>query len=358
MQEVRLQEVGGRAESGTEAENDAGAKIEGWGGFMKAIVCTAYGGTEVMQRREVATPEPGPQEIRVRVHAATVTLGDCELRTFKFPLLLWLPLRLYMGVLRPRINILGQEFAGVVEAVGEQVTRFKPGDEVFGPTTMKMGAYGEYLCLPEQHAIHHKPPGLSFAEVVTLPVGGINALHFLTKAQVKPGDRVLINGAGGSIGTYAIQIAHMLGAEVSAVDHTDKRDLLSALGAKETIDYTREDFTRRGQRYDVIIDVVGGSHFGRCIDCLNPGGRYVLGNPRATGMLRGVWIGKTTDKTVLFELAAHRPEDFQKLLGWMQDGKIKAVIDREYSVDNLPEAHDYVEAGHKQGNVVINMASH
>src|SRR5690606_19577924 len=156
--------------------------------------------------------------------------------------------------------------------------------------------------------------------------------------QVKPGDRVLINGAGGSIGTYAIQIARLLGAEVSAVDHTHKRDMLRALGAREVIDYTREDFTRRGQHYDVIIDVVGGSHYTRCIRGLNPLGRYVLGNPSAGGMLRGVWTGKTSDKTVLFELAAHRPEDFQKLLGWMQEGKIKAVIDREYSMDDLPEA--------------------
>lgn len=325
---------------------------------MKTVVCTAYGGAEVMQQQEVATPEPGPLEIRVRVHTATVTQGDCELRRFKFPLLFWLPLRLYMGVWRPRINILGQEFAGVVDAVGEQVTQFKPGDEVFGPTTMKMGAYGEFLCLPEKHAIHHKPPGLSFAEVVTLPVGGIHGLHFLTKAQVKAGDRVLINGAGGSIGTYAVQIAQLLGAEVTAVDHTAKRDLLNALGAIETIDYSREDFTRRGQRYDVIIDVVGGSHFGRCIKCLNPGGRYVLGNPTITGMLRGVWIGKTSDKSVLFELAGYRPEDFQSLLQWLQAGKIQAVIDREYPLKELPEAHAYVEAGHKQGNVVINMTSH
>ncbi len=320
---------------------------------MKAIIWTAYGPPDVLQLQEVAKPTPKDTEVLIKVHAATVTAGDCELRSLKLPILYKLPLRLYMGVRKPNGKILGQELAGEIEAVGSAVTRFKPGDQVFAVTMLRFGAYAEYVCLPESYPIMAKPTNMSYAEAATIPTGGINALHFLRKAHLQAGERLLINGAGGSIGTYAVQVAKGWGAEVTCVDSAAKLAMLRALGADCVIDYTQTDFTQSGETYDVIIDVVGKSSFARSVRALKQKGRYVLGNPSLAGMARGLWTTTTTDKQVIFETANANTEDLRFLKELAEAGKLKAVIDQCYRLEQTADAHRYVDQGHKKGNVVI-----
>jgi len=320
---------------------------------MKAIVWTKYGPPDALQLREVAKPTPKDNEVLVRIHAATVTAGDCEVRSLELPILFRLPLRIYIGLIRPtRVKVLGQELAGEIEAVGKQVTRFKKGDPIFAATFFRFGAYAEYVCLPETYPVL-KPANMTYEEAATIPTGGINGLHFLRVANVQSGQRVLINGAGGSIGTYAVQIAKSFGAEVTVVDSTGKLDMLRSVGADHVIDYTQEDFTRSGETYDAIIDVVGKSSFSGSVRSLKQNGRYVLGNPSLSGMIRGRWISKTSEKKVIFELASYRTEDYTFLKELIEAGKIKSVIDRCYPLEQTAEAHRYVDTGHKQGNVVI-----
>lgn len=324
---------------------------------MKAVIWTAYGSPAVLRLQEVAKPTPKENELLIKVHAATVTAGDCELRTLKIPILYRLPLRIYAGFRKPqRITILGQELAGEIEAVGKAVTRFKPGDQIFAATLFRFGAYAEYTCLPETHPIALKPTNMTYAEAATIPTGGINALHFLQKAQVQAGEHVLINGAGGSIGTYGVQLAKQMGAEVTAVDSSGKLAMLTAIGADHVIDYTQTDFTKRGIQYDVIIDVVGKSPFARSIQSLKQEGRYVLGNPSLFGMLRGQWVSMKTDKKVIFEMADYQLADLIFLREQIEAGNVKAIIDRRYPLAQAAEAHKYVETGQKAGNVVITVA--
>jgi NADPH:quinone reductase-like Zn-dependent oxidoreductase len=320
---------------------------------MQAMVWTKYGAPDVLQLKEVAKPTPKDNELLIKVHAATVTLGDCELRRLKVPFWIRLPLRLYMGFRKPsRVTILGQELAGEIEAVGKGVTRFKPGDQVFAPTMLRLGAYAEYICLPEKYPVL-KPPSLTYAEAATIPTGGINGLHFLKTASVQPGESVVINGAGGSIGAYAVQIARIMGAEVTAVDSAEKLAMLRAIGADQVIDYQQEDFTQSGKRYDVIIDVVGKSPFTGSIRALQPKGRYILGNPSLSALLRKPFTRLTDKKKVIVAIANYKAEDYAFLTERMADGTIKAIIDRRYPLAQLAEAHRYVDAGHKKGNVII-----
>lgn len=322
---------------------------------MKAVVWTQYGSPDVLRLQEVEKPTPKDNEVLIRVHAATVTIADCKLRSSKGPLWLRFPLRIYMGLIKPtRVTILGQELAGEIEAVGKEVTRFKQGDLVFGPTMLHLGAYAEYVCLPERYPVL-KPANLSYEEAATIPTGGINGLHFLRVAHIQPGERVLINGAGGSIGTYTVQIAKLLGAEVTAVDSAEKLAMLRSIGADRVIDYQQEDFTRSGQAYDVIVDVVGKSSFSGSIKALRPKGRYVLGNPSLTGMLRARWAS-TAEKKVIVAMASYKAEYYAYLIEQLEAGKIKAVIDRRYPLEQIAQAHRYVEEGHKKGNVVITVA--
>lgn len=321
---------------------------------MKAIVWTDYGPPAVLQLGEVERPVPKENEVLVKVHAATVTMGDCELRSLQVPSWVRLPMRGYVGLRKPhRVTILGQELAGEIEAVGQAVTRFKPGDQVFAASLFRFGAYAEYLCLPESYPIALKPTNMSYAEAATIPTGGVNGLHFLRRAKVQAGERVLINGAAGSIGTYALQLAKAWGAEVTCVDSAGKLDLLRALGADQVIDYTQEDFTQTGATYDVIIDVVGKSSFARSIRALRPHGRYVLGNPTPAGMLRGQWTAKTTDKQVIFDMADYKLEDLLFLKAQIEAGQLKAVIARAFPLAETAAAHRYVDSGQKAGNVVI-----
>ncbi len=320
---------------------------------MKAIVCSRYGSPDVMELKDVPKPVPKPKEVLIKIHAATVTAGDCQMRRFDIPILFWLPVRLFLGILKPRRGIFGQEFAGEVETCGSKATRFRQGDPVFGPTTLGLGAYSEYISIPENNLSRFTPQKMSYAEAATIPTGGINGLHFIRKANIKPGESVLINGAGGSIGTYALQLAKSSCAEVTCVDSGDKLSMLSSLGASEVIDYTEDNFTKNGRTYDVIIDVVGTSSFSRCIKSLRPNGRYVLGNPTLTGMLRALWTSMTSDKKVIFEMASYKPEDLTFIKDLIEGRKLNSVIDRHYPFDQTAEAHRYVEAGLKAGNVVI-----
>lgn len=320
---------------------------------MKAVVTTKYGSPDMLELMEIEKPTPKDNEVLIRVYATTVTAGDCEARSFEFPILFWVPLRLYMGIRRPRLNILGQELAGEIEAVGKTVTQFKTGDKIFAATLMRFGAYAEYVCLPETYPIVHKPEDITFDEAATIPTGGINGLHFINKANVQAGEKILINGAGGSIGTYAVQIANSLGAEVTVVDSKEKFDMMQSIGADHTIDYTEEDFTRNHERYDVIIDVVGKISFSRAIRSLRQNGRYILGNPSLSNIIRGFWISKTTDRKVLFELAGTKKENLIYLGKLVGNGTIQSVLDRHYTLEQTAEAHVYVDDGHKQGNVAI-----
>ena len=322
---------------------------------MKAIAWTAYGPPEVLQLQEIAKPIPKANEVLIKVHAATVTAGDCELRSLKLPWLYRLPLRLYMGLQKPNGKILGQELAGEIEAVGNAVTCFKPGDAVFATNLLRFGAYAEYTCLPESYPIMAKPANMSYGEAATIPTGGINALHFLRKAKLQAGERLLINGAGGSIGTYAVQIAKLWGAEVTCVDSAPKLAMLRSLGADHVIDYTQVDFTQNGESYDVIIDIVGKSSFARSLRALKPAGRYVLGNPTPAGMFKGAWTTKTSDKQVIFETANANTEDLRFLKELVEAGQLKAVIDKVYELAQMAAAHHYVEQGLKAGNVVITL---
>ena len=325
---------------------------------MQAAVWTRYGPPEVLELREVPRPAPPKDdEILVKILVSNVFPGDCELRRFDIHSFFWLPIRLGVGVFKPRTyaSILGQEFSGVVEAVGSGVTAFKSGDAVFGPTSFG-GTYCEYTKLKARH-LHHKPESLSFDQAAALSVGGTNALHFLKQAQVKGGDTVLLFGAGGSIGTLAIQIAKAWGAEVTVVERGDKLETIAALGADHLIDYTRDDFTQNGFRYDVIIDMPGKSDYGNCLKSLAPGGRYILGNASAAQMLRAPWARWLRGKQVRSVLAPYKREYFAELLELVEAGKIKPLIDRRFGLNEVVAAHRYVESGDKTGNVLLTIAS-
>jgi NADPH:quinone reductase-like Zn-dependent oxidoreductase len=323
---------------------------------MKAMVWTKYGSADVLQLKEVEKPTPKDNEVLIKVHAATVTIADCELRQMKGMLLLMLAFRIYAGVLKPkRVTILGQELAGEIEAVGRDVTKFKKGDQVFAPCLLRLGAYAEYKCLPESYPVL-KPASLTYEEAATIPTGGINGLDFLRAGNVQAGESILINGAGGSIGTYALQLAKTLGAKVTCVDSAEKLDMLRSIGADRVIDYRQEDFTKNGETYDVIIDVIGQSPFSRSVRSLKPKGRYLLGNPSIASSIRARWTRMTMGKKVIVAIARYKPEYYTFLKELMEAGKLKSVIDRRYPLEQLAEAHRYVEAGYKKGNVVITVA--
>jgi NADPH:quinone reductase-like Zn-dependent oxidoreductase len=327
---------------------------------MKAIVCPKYGPPEVLQLKDVDKPIPKDNEVLIKIIRATVTAGDCEIRRFDFPLWLWFLARLGFGIRGPRKQILGQELAGVIEVVGKNVTRFKPEDQIFGSTGWSMGAYAEYICLPEtgDALITIKPSNMSFEEAATVPTGGISALHFLRKSNIQPGQKILINGAGGSIGTIGVQVAKHWGAEVTAVDSTSKLDMLKSIGADYVIDYTKEGFTDNGEIYDVIFDVVGKAPWSSINRSLKENGTYLCGYPTVSRSLRGRWMARRSNRTYVGGSASDNVEDLIHLKGLIEEGIIKAVIDRSYPLEDIVEAHIYVESGQKIGNVVITVDQH
>jgi len=323
---------------------------------MKAIVYTKYGAPEVLQIREIDKPVPEDDEVLIRIHAAEATKADCELRSFNFAVKwFWLPLRVAIGVTKPKKQVLGGYFAGEVETVGKDVLKFKKGDQIFGTTRLLFGAYGEYVCVPTNYTIVPKPHNISFEEAAAAPLGGLNALHFMRKANIRNGEQVLINGAGGSIGTFAVQIAKSMGAEVTAVDSTIKEEMLRRIGADHFFDYTKEDFTKSGQNYDVIFNMVARSSYSKCVNSLNPQGRYLIGNPRISDMLRSVITSKFTDKTAIFVFAGEKEEELFVLKEMIEAGKIKSIVDKVYPPEQAAEAHRRVETEQRLGIVVISM---
>lgn len=327
---------------------------------MKAIVWTAYGQPEVLQLEEVEKPTPKANEVLIRIHATTVTAGDCEARNLKFPILFRLLMQMYVGLRKPkRITILGQELAGEIEAIGKDVKRFKAGDQFFGTTGLGFGAYAEYICLPEKSAmgvLATKPANMTYAEAAAVPTGGLEALHFIRKGNIQRGEKVLIIGAGGSIGSFAVQLAKYFGAEVTGVDSSGKLNMLRTIGADHVIDYTQEEITEHAEIYDVIFDVMGRSSFSGSLRSLKQNGRYLLGNAGLLQMVRGQWTSIRSSKKVLIGAANQKNEDLLFLKALIETGKIKSVIDRRYPLEQIAEGHRYVDTGQKKGNVVITIS--
>ncbi|MED0876251.1 NAD(P)-dependent alcohol dehydrogenase [Bacillus mobilis] len=301
---------------------------------MKAIICTKYGPPNVLKLQNIEKPTPKKNEVLVKIQATSVTTGDCRMRSFASPLLFWIPMRLVLGIRKPRNPILGVELAGEIEEIGTDVTQFKKGDPIFALTGLHAGAYAEYTCVHESGLINLKPNNLTYEEAATIPFGGTSALHFLRKGKIKKGQKVLIYGASGSVGTAAVQLANHFGATVTAVCSSSNFDLVTKLGADNVIDYTREDFTKQGERYDIIFDAVGKYKKSLCTNTLTPNGKYVSVN----GTMAKV---SKDDMLLLRELA--------------ETEKLKPVIDRTYSLEEISEAHMYVEKGHKKGNVSITL---
>ncbi|PGN10081.1 NAD(P)-dependent alcohol dehydrogenase [Priestia megaterium] len=302
---------------------------------MKAMVCTKYGKPDVLQLQEVEKPIPKENEILIKIYATTVTSGDCRVRSFNSPLLLWLPMRIVLGLRKPRKSILGVELAGEVEDVGKNVTRFKKGDQLFAMTGMKFGGYAEYICLPEKGTIAVKPENVTYEEAASISFGGTTALHFFRKGTIQTGQKVLIYGASGAVGTAAVQLASYYGAEVTGVCSAKNSELVKSLGADRVIDYQNKNFTEKQEKYDLIFDAVGKITKNQCKAALALNGRFVS--------VEGQGIAKVQTKDLLL---------LKKLI---EEGQIKSVIDRCYSLEQVPEAHEYVETGHKIGSVVVTL---
>ncbi len=323
---------------------------------MRAIVCTDYGPPDVLRLREVPKPVPKDGEVLIRIRVTTAGTADCELRRFDFAPWIWLPMRLGFGIRRPRRRVLGQELAGDVEAVGKDVRAFAKGDRVFASTGIGLGAYAEYICLrehPQTGAVATMPASLGYEEAATLPYGGGEALAFLRKGKVRSGQRVLVNGAGGSFGTFAVQLAKILGAHVTAVDSAPKLEMLRAIGADRVIDYSREDFTRGSETWDVIFDVVRGTPSGPAVRSLNEDGCLLLANPGFLQIVRAWWASRGSKRRVSFVPSSVTGEDLAYLGSLVEEGKVRPVTDRRFPLEQMAEAHRYAETGQKQGNIVI-----
>jgi len=327
-------------------------------GKMKAIVNIKFGPPEVLELKEVDKPTPKNNEVLIRIYATTVNFGDLfarniTYRKFAMPAPLYPMVRIMFGFRKPKKTILGSEFSGTVEAVGTDVTLFKEGDEVFGYVGDKMGCYAEYRCVPEDGSVVLKPTNMTHAEAVTVPYGGIIALALLRKMNIQTGQKILINGASGGIGSTAVQIAKSLGAEVTGVCGTPRLEFVKALGANKVIDYTKDDFTQSGETYDIIFDTYNKSSFKKVKHVLKKNGRYFLasfGMRQVFQMLRTKLIGSKKVKCVM---AIN--EDLDSVKELIESGKIKAVIDKRFPLEQTAEAHQYVEEGQKKGHIVITL---
>ncbi len=316
---------------------------------------TKYGPPDVLHLKEVEKPDPKENEILIKVKAATVTMGDIRSRSFTVPLSVWLPARIIMGLRRPKKTILGLELSGEVESVGKDVKLFKAGDQIFAASQVGYGAYAEYKCLREDGPVSIKPNNISFEEAAAITIGARTALFYLRKANVQSGQKVLVYGASGSVGSYAVQIAKYFGAKVTGVCSTANVELVKSLGADKVIDYTSEDFSRDGEAYDVIFEAVNKSPFSACMKSLKKDGTYLNVTVPVPGV-RMLWTKLTTGKKlILSQNSPETPEALNFLKELVEAGKLKVIIDRCYAFEELVQAHRYVEKGHKKGNVVITM---
>jgi NADPH:quinone reductase-like Zn-dependent oxidoreductase len=321
---------------------------------MRAAVYDRYGPPDVVHVQDVAKPVPKDNDLLVRIHAATVCAADWRMRKAD-PFLI----RFMNGLTRPKIHVLGTEFAGTVESAGKAVTRFGAGDQVFGWAGFRFGAHAEYICVPADGMVAIRPVNMTMEESAAILFGGFSALHFLRLAGIRTGQKVLIYGASGSVGTFAVQLAKHFGAHVTAVCSGANLYLVKSLGADAVVDYNKEDFSKSGRMYDVVFDAVGMSGFSRSLRCLERGGMYVRvgGDGRLLwilgAMLRSIWVSLTGAGKVIAGVARGSAEDQSFLKGLIEAGKLRTVIDRRYSLDEIAEAHRYVEAGHKKGHVVI-----
>jgi NADPH:quinone reductase-like Zn-dependent oxidoreductase len=325
---------------------------------MRRVAWTKYGPPEVLELTEVDTPRPKDNEILIRIQATTVTAGDCEQRELRLPFLFKFVMRAYVGIRRPsRVTSLGMELAGEVEEVGADVTEFGKGDRVFAATGLThTGTYADYTCLPvdsDDVVIGRIPENLSYIEAAPVPVGGMDALYYLRQGAVGEGDRIAINGAGGTIGCYAVQLAKHFGAHVTAVDSTSKLEMLQSIGADSVVDYTKEDFTERNETYSFILDLPSKAPFSAAIQSLTSNGTYIFTNGSLATSLRGRWTSIRSDKKVLGGGTWPKTADLTYLAGLLEAGTIKTVIDRTFSLEEVVEAHRYVEAGGKKGNIVL-----
>lgn len=318
---------------------------------MKAIVYSRYGPPEVLHLRDVQLPLPRNDEVRVRICATAVSSGDVRMRKAD-PF----AIRLFTGLIKPQMNILGFSFSGQVDVTGKDVKLFKEGDQVFGTTGMSFGAYAEYKCLPEQGILAIKPTDLSHEEAAAIPFGGNTALYFLRRGDIGAGKKILIYGASGAIGTAAVQLARYFGADVTGVCSTVNMELVKSLGAHKVIDYTKEDFAQSGEQYDIIFDTVGKGSFSAEIESLKKKGILILASAGMSEMIRGLWTHMTSGKKVISGMAKEKKEDLLFLKKLVETGKFRPVIDRQYPLEQVRDAHDYVEKGHKSGNVVLVVA--
>jgi NADPH:quinone reductase-like Zn-dependent oxidoreductase len=319
---------------------------------MKAIVCTKYGPPEVLKVKEVDKPIPKDNEVLIKIHVSTVTTGDCRIRSFTFTPWFWLPGRIMFGITKPRKQIPGWELSGEIELLGKKVTRFNKGDKVFGYTKGVSfgGTNAEYKCLSEDRIVAIDLSKISYEDAAVIPVGGLTALYLLRKANVESGQKVLIYGASGSVGTFAVQMAKYNGAVVTGVCSTRNFELVRSLGADMLIDYTKEDFTKNGERYNVIFDAVSKISFSRCKNSLQNNGAYITVD---WPFLQKLWTSITSKKRIIFGMSTDTDEDLNFLRKLVETGKLKPVIDRSYPLEEAVEAYRYVDKGHKKGNVII-----
>ena len=321
---------------------------------MKAIVYEQYGSPDVLKLKDVKKPAPRHDEVLIKIHATTVTSADARLRSSTMPFGFWFLGRLYLGMFRPRKTILGVELAGEIESVGKDVSKYKAGDQVFGMSGVGLGAYAEYKCLPEDAAMALKPVNLSVEDAAAIAFGGATSLVFLRdRGKIRSGEKVLVIGASGCVGTAAVQLAKYFGADVTGVCSGANRELVKSIGADSVIDYTQEDFTKNGERYDIIMDTVGVASVSRSKGSLNAKGRLLLVVAGLPEIALIPWVAMTSRKRIIAGPVPERAEDLRFLKELVEAGKFKPTIDRRYRLEQMAEAHAYVDTGRKKGNVVI-----
>ena len=331
---------------------------------MKAITYTEYGSPDVLQLRELTKPEPKENEILIRIRATRVNYGDMLARKFgsvttkefNMPGILLLPARMEFGIRKPKKYVLGSEFAGVIEAVGKEVKRFKTEDAVFGYRGSSFGAYAEYLCMSESGLVTHKPANMSFEEATLIPYGALTALSHLKKINIQPEQKVLVNGASGGIGSAGVQLAKYFGAEVTGVCGTNKMKFVQALGADKVIDYSKEDFTQNGEKYDLIYDILGRSSFDKSQSSLTPNGIHLYASFKMKQVIQMMQTSKSTSKKVICTFSSENLDDLNFIKELVEAGKFKTVIDKRFSLEETAEAHRYYESGKNTGNVVISVS--